>query len=125
MTNQNLFTPSFETLPDVIPLFPLEGALVMPGTQLPLNIFEPRYLSMVNDVLGNHRIVGMVQPAADDAVCATGCAARITSFNETEDGRFIILLTGLCRFDVLEEQDSVSGYRLFRVDWSRSSQTTN
>ena len=121
MPGQSLFTPTFDDLPSQIPLFPLSGAIVMPGTQLPLNIFEPRYLSMVNDVLSNHRMIGMIQPCQgnEESLCRTGCAGRITSFNETDDGRFIILLSGLCRFDVVEEVTEDSQYRMFRVDWSR------
>ncbi|GJL82542.1 MAG: ATP-dependent protease [marine bacterium B5-7] len=119
----NLFTPKFENLPDVIPVFPLPGAILMPGTQLPLNIFEPRYLRMLNDVLSNDRIIGIVQPDSrsrdDEVVCNTGCAGRITSFNETDDGRFIVLLSGLCRFDLVAETTDGTDYRTFRVDWSR------
>jgi Lon protease-like protein len=120
--SQNLFTPRFEDLPAEIPLFPLAGAVLMPETQLPLNIFEPRYLGMVNDVLSSHRIIGMVQPdlaGGEDAVCQTGCAGRLTSFNETDDGRFIILLSGLCRFDVVRETTDGTDYRTFEVDWRR------
>ncbi len=120
---QNLFTPKFDDLPAEIPVFPLTGAILMPETQLPLNIFEPRYLSMINDVLSGHRIVGMIQPDANgdggDALCATGCAGRVTSFNETDDGRFIILLSGVCRFDTVRETTRDTDYRTFAVDWSR------
>ena len=120
---QNLFTPKFDDLPAEIPVFPLTGAILMPETQLPLNIFEPRYLRMVNDVLSGHRIIGMIQPdahaAGEDALCATGCAGRVTSFNETDDGRFIILLSGVCRFDTVRETTDTTDYRTFEVDWSR------
>src|SRR5690606_27083603 len=118
----NRFTPKFDDLPREIPLFPLSGALVMPDTQLPLNIFEPRYLARVNDVLSGHRIIGMIQPdehAGEGALCDTGCAGRITSFNETDDGRFIILLSGLARFDVLRETTAGTAYRTFEVDYGR------
>lgn len=113
--------PSFDSLPEALPVFPLPGAILMPETQLPLNIFEPRYLNMVNDVLGGDRLIGMVQPRdeAGEAVCSVGCAGRITSFNETEDGRMIILLTGLCRFDLIDEITTTRGYRSFNVDWQR------
>lgn len=121
--SHNLFTPQFDHLPREIPLFPLPGAILMPETQLPLNIFEPRYLRMVNDVLSGHRMIGMIQPDAhkdeQGALCSTGCAGRITSFNEADDGRFIILLSGICRFDVVRETTSDTDYRIFEVDFSR------
>ena len=120
----NPFTPSFDKLPQEFPIFPLAGAVVMPGADLPLNIFEPRYLNMVSDVLGSHRMLGMVQPdtaqrAATDAVHRTGCAGRITSFSETDDGRLLLVLTGVCRFDIKQEIDPVNGYRCIVPDWSR------
>ena len=121
--SHNLFTPKYEDLPGEIPLFPLANAILMPETQLPLNIFEPRYLAMVNDVLSTHRIIGMIQPDPNaresGALCTTGCAGRITSFNETDDGRFIILVSGLCRFDVVRETTADAAYRTFEVDWRR------
>ncbi|MDJ0862570.1 MAG: LON peptidase substrate-binding domain-containing protein [Gammaproteobacteria bacterium] len=120
----NPFTVSFDHLPKVFPVFPLAGAVVMPGADLPLNIFEPRYLNMVFDVLGSHRMFGMVQPdtsasAETHAICKTGCAGRVTSFSETEDGRLLLVLTGVCRFDIGEEVDAVNGYRRVVPDWSR------
>src|SRR3954447_656423 len=89
-------------LPQVIPVFPLDGALLLPGGELPLQIFEPRYLNMVDDVMGGDPIIGMIQtlPGADGerpSLAAVGCAGRITSFAETSDGRYLITLTGLCR----------------------------
>ncbi|MFT7533420.1 MAG: Lon protease-like protein [Gammaproteobacteria bacterium] len=121
---KSLFMPSFDALPENLPVFPLPGAILMPETQLPLNIFEPRYLSMVNDVLGDNRLIGMVQPREKDGegVYSIGCAGRVTSFNETDDGRMIILLTGLCRFDLIDEIDIDGGYRRFNVDWQRFEQ---
>jgi len=109
-------------LPRRLKVFPLPGALLLPHAELPLNIFEPRYLAMVNDVLSGHRIIGMIQPdehAGEDALCETGCAGRITSFNETDDGRFIVLLSGLCRFDVIRETTAGTAYRTFEVDYDR------
>ena len=95
----------------------------MPETQLPLNIFEPRYLNMVESVLSGDRIIGMIQPDANsedpEALCATGCAGRVTSFNETDDGRFIVLMSGLCRFDTVREITDSTDFRTFEVDWSR------
>ena len=115
-----------EDLPDAIPVFPLTGALLLPGGQLPLNIFEPRYLSMIDDALASHRLIGMVQPVfgehrADDpttgapALCEVGCIGRITSFAETGDGRYIVSLTGVCRYRPLEELRGDRSYRTFRI----------
>lgn len=122
------FLLPFERLPPSLPIFPLPNAIVMPGCQLPLNIFEPRYLEMVFDALGAERLIGMVQPepsAEDDdtpPVYTTGTAGRIVSFNETQDGRLLITLTGVCRFDIREEIQSQRGYRRAVVDWSRFRQ---
>lgn len=122
---RNPFTPSFDQLPREIPIFPLSGVAVMPGTQLPLNIFEPRYLQMVFDVLGGHRMIGMIQPSAGEAqtdrpeVYRTGTGGRITSFSETNDGRLMIVLTGVCRFDITEEVDRDTSYRNVIADWAR------
>src|ERR1700741_425052 len=95
-------------LPQVIPVFPLDGPLLLPGGDLPLQIFEPRYLNMVDDVMGGDRIIGMIQtrPGGDRArprLAAVGCVGRITSFAETSDGRYLITLTGVCRFQPGEE----------------------
>ena len=96
----------------------------MPGVQLPLNIFEPRYLNMVQDALANDHIIGMIQPVRntdEEAVHLqrVGTAGRITSYNESNDGRIIMVLTGVCRFGVYEEIDSFKGYRRVIADWSR------
>ena len=119
----NPFTVKFEDLPDQLPIFPLGGAILLPGAQLPLNIFEPRYLRMVMSVLGGHRMIGMIQPRVEesgsDEVCQTGCAGRITSFSETQDGRLLIVLKGVCRFDVREELAGQDGYRRISPTWSR------
>jgi Lon protease-like protein len=122
---KNPFTPPFEQLPREIPIFPLPGVAVMPGTQLPLNIFEPRYLRMVLDVLGSHRMIGMVQPEpagqneAVPEVYRTGTAGRITSFSETRDGRLMLVLTGVCRFDIVRELAGDRPYRSVEADWTR------
>jgi hypothetical protein len=119
----NPFIPPFDKLPDTLPVFPLPGAIVMPGSELPLNIFEPRYLNMVNDALGTHRMIGMVQPdpdANDEAgLCRTGCAGRITQYRETGDGRIEMVLSGVCRFDLGDELPTTRGYRLVVPQWSR------
>ena len=121
--SKNPFITPFESLPDTLPIFPLPGAIVMPGAELPLNIFEPRYLNMVSDALGNHRMIGMIQPDPDADneidVCRTGCAGRITQYRETGDCRIEMVLTGVCRFDVTKELSTTRGYRLIVPDWSR------
>ena len=121
--SNNPFIPTFDSLPKTLPIFPLPGAILMPQSELPLNIFEPRYLNMINDVLGGHRMIGMIQPdpngKPEDAVYGTGCAGRITQFRETGDGRIELLLSGVCRFDLGDELPTTRGYRLILPDWSR------
>lgn len=123
--SRNPFTPSFEELPKALPIFPLSGAIVLPDEQLPLNIFEPRYLNMVFDALGADRMIGMVQPTQSEEALSesdihkTGCACRITTFRETDDGRLLIVLTGVCRFNVVEEMPTVRGYRRVLVEWGQ------
>ena len=87
-------------LPSSFPVFPLAGVLLLPRGQLPLNIFEPRYLQMLDDALGRGRYLGMIQPMDDDTdrLAPVGCLGRISSFSEAEDGRMIISVTGVCRF---------------------------
>ncbi len=113
-----------EDLPEVMPVFPLTGALLLPSGQLPLNIFEPRYLSLFDAALAGDRLVGVIQPSllepsdASDplrpALASVGCLGRITSFAETGDGRYIASLTGVCRFRLLDEADDTQPYRIFR-----------
>lgn len=108
-------------LPSVLPVFPLPGVLLLPRGQLPLNIFEPRYLVMVDDALKGDRLIGMIQPRGDEerpALYDTGCAGRITSFEETGDGRYMIVLTGVSRFTVGKELPVEKGYRRVTPDWS-------
>lgn len=118
------FLQAFTDLPQALPIFPLSGAVVLPGVQLPLNIFEPRYLNMVAAALAQHHLIGMVQPRGDNsqqdppAVHRIGCAGRITSYSETNDGRIVLVLTGLCRFEIAEELPELDGYRRVRPDWS-------
>ena len=110
-------------LPDVLPIFPLTGVLLLPRGRLPLNIFEPRYLAMTRDAMAGERLIGMVQPSdppireMNPAVYPLGCAGRITSFSETEDGRFLITLTGVSRFRIKEELPLLSGYRRIVAEW--------
>lgn len=108
-------------VPNVIPVFPLPGALLLPRGELPLNIFEPRYLAMVDRALAGDRVIGMVQPRAgeeeDDApgLSEVGCLGRLTSFQETGDGRYLITLTGVCRFRVAGEIDAETPFRQCRI----------
>lgn len=107
-------------LPEQIPLFPLPGALMLPRARLPLNIFEPRYLAMLDDVLKTpHRLIGMIQPAdaTGERLHSIGCAGRVTTFNETEDNRYMITLTGISRFRLEAIRDGFSPYLKAAVDW--------
>ena len=110
-------------LPDTIPVFPLPGALLLPRARLPLHIFEPRYLAMVDDCLKTgHRLIGMIQtretPAGETRLQSIGCAGRLTGFSETEDGRYMITLSGVSRFRVKEAVSGFSAYRRCMVDWA-------
>ena len=111
-------------LPDVIPVFPLPGALLLPRARLPLHIFEPRYLAMLDDALKvPDRLIGMIQPvkgrdtAQGPGLHMIGCAGRVTQFSETEDGRYMISLTGVSRFRVVEEIEGFTPYRRVRASW--------
>ncbi len=115
-----------DRMPSALPLFPLSGALLLPRGQLPLNIFEPRYLAMIDDALKSHRLIGMIQPdlGANEeqrtpSLCSVGCSGRVTQFAETDDGRYIVMLTGVARFAMVEEIAAVTPYRQGRVDFSR------
>jgi uncharacterized protein len=109
-------------LPQVIPVFPLDGVLLLPRGQLPLNIFEPRYLNMVDDAMAGDRVIGMIQTnggqKARPNLALIGCAGRITSFSETSDGRYLITLTGAARFQVMNELPAPSPYRQVRADFT-------
>jgi Lon protease-like protein len=110
-------------LPDTLPIFPLPGALMLPRARLPLHIFEPRYLAMIEDCLKTkHRLIGMIQPretpAGEKRLQAIGCAGRLTGFSETEDGRYMVTLSGASRFRVKEEVQGFAPYRRFLVDWA-------
>ena len=119
------FHPDLKNLPAAFPVFPLPGALLLPRGKLPLNIFEPRYLAMIDDALGNGRMLAMIQPDASAPVSdrgpglfRMGCLGRLTSFSETDDGRYMITLTGVIRFKVAEELEMLHGYRRVRADYS-------
>jgi len=113
-------------LPEIIPVFPLPGALLLPRGQMPLNIFEPRYLAMVDDSLRDgHRLIGMIQPdvahspknSDKPALFRVGCVGRITQLAESGDGRYILELTGVARFKVIEELEVLTAYRQCKVDF--------
>ncbi|MGH7072150.1 MAG: LON peptidase substrate-binding domain-containing protein [Acetobacteraceae bacterium] len=116
-------SPEFTRLPGEFAVFPLAGALLLPHTRLPLNIFEPRYLAMVEDSLAEGRMFGMIQPdpsqpelASGPALFRVGCLGRIAAFSETDDGRYLITLAGLCRFRLGHETGMRNGYRRVRAD---------
>ncbi len=111
-------------LPEIIPVFPLTGALLLPRARLPLHVFEPRYLAMLDDALkSGHRLIGMVQPLPSrgdgpSGLHAIGCAGRVTAFSETEDGRYMISLSGISRFRIREEVTGFTPYRRVRASWA-------
>lgn len=119
----NAFYRKVEDIADIIPVFPLSGALLLPGGRMPLNIFEPRYLQMVDDLVHGPRLVGMIQPRLDGALradgepelCEVGCIGRVISFAETGDGRYLISLYGVARFRIASEPPSHKPYRLCSV----------
>jgi uncharacterized protein len=112
-----------EDLPAVVPIFPLSAALLLPGGRMPLNIFEPRYIRMIDVAFSGDRVIGMIQPGLDGslrgdgepALCAVGCLGRLVSFAETGDGRYLISLQGISRFRVVEEMDVRTPFRQCRV----------
>lgn len=113
---------AFADLPDSIPLFPLPGALLLPRARLPLHIFEPRYLAMLDDTMKTpHRMIGMVQPLegpnGQRRLHSIGCAGRLTGFSETEDGRYMITLAGISRFRMVEEIEGFTPYLKARISW--------
>ncbi len=120
-SNRTYRNPS--ELPAVIPVFPLPGALLLPRGQLPLNIFEPRYLAMIDDAIRGERLIGMIQPddpdtrAAHPALYKVGCVGRLTQISESGDGRYMITLTGIARFALLEELNVTTPYRQCKVDF--------
>jgi Lon protease-like protein len=114
-------TASYD-LPETIPVFPLPGALLLPRARLPLHLFEPRYLAMLEDVLKTpSRLIGMVQPydapGKDGKLHSIGCSGRVTAFSETEDGRYMITLSGMSRFRITQEVEGFTPYRRCNVSW--------
>jgi Lon protease-like protein len=118
------FLTSYSDLPATLPIFPLGGVLLLPTGRLPLSIFEPRYVAMTDDVLKSDRLIGIIQPKTHNLnsektiiTYNTGCAGRITAFSETHDGRYLITLSGVSRFNVNQEIESLRGYRRIVADW--------
>ncbi len=111
------------SLPRSIPIFPLNGALLLPGGMLPLNIFEPRYVAMVEDAMKGDKIIGMIQPKPEQMSCGTpfvqsiGCAGEIARCEHTNDGRYLIVLAGRSRFKVADEMAPLRGYRRIKAEW--------
>ena len=115
-----------EELPKKISVFPLSNFIIFPKTTVPLNIFEPRYIDMINDSMKNHRIIGMIQPKKSGILkkpdlYEVGCLGKITSFNETEDGRILIILNGICRFKINSEIETDKLYRECDVEYTNYS----
>ena len=121
---KNPYAPSLNELPETLPIFPLSGVLLLPGGNLPLNIFEPRYIAMVEAAMAGSRMIGMIQPEDDTIdtpnppLQSIGCAGKIVEFHETTDGRYIINLNGISRFRVAEEREDQNSFRQITPDWS-------
>ena len=115
---------SLDDLPPTLDVFPLTGVVLLPRGQLPLNVFEPRYLALVDAALSGSRLIGMIQPTQHEdkvlkpALSAIGCAGRLTSYRESEDGRYLITLTGVCRFRVAEELATSAPFRQVKADFA-------
>jgi hypothetical protein len=113
-----------EDLPTKIPVFPLSNFIIFPKTSVPLNIFEPRYIDMINDSIKSNKLIGMIQPKKTDSsenavpqLHSIGCLGKITTFQESDDGRFLIELKGIIRFEVLKEVESNKKYREFEINF--------
>ena len=119
-------------MPPRIPVFPLRGAILLPRATLPLNIFEPRYLAMIDDVMASNRVLGLLQPTAGASqedlespsgknfgLHKVGCAGRITSYKELDDGRYLITMTGVCRFEIVSEAETDKPYRIVSASYDR------
>ena len=113
------------SLPKIIPIFPLSNFIIFPKTTVPLNIFEPRYLQMVDTCMKKNRIIGMIQPKKTGELKKpdlheVGCAGKIVSFNETDDGRYVIILNGISRFNIVDEVDNGKPFREFQINYNLS-----
>ncbi len=125
MSTRSPFLPDYEDLPNELAIFPLPSAVVLPGGFLPLNVFEPRYVNMVQDALSDKQLIGMVQPKPQNEsglseldIYSVGCAGRIFKYQETMDGRIELALVGVSRFLIKHEVEGKGGYRRVAVDWS-------
>ena len=134
MINTNKFVmiksmKRIKNLPKKISVFPLSNFIIFPNTSVPLNIFEPRYIEMVNDSMKTNRIIGMVQPKNQKKnipeLYSVGCAGKITSFNETGDGRYLIVINGICRFKILKEINNNKTYRECEISFDQYNEDTN
>ena len=118
-------------LPDHIPIFPLAGVVMFPNTLLPLNIFETRYVKMFKKALSfEQRLIGIIQPAQNiinnkNNFCSVGCVGKIIKFEETEDGRFLVTLKGLRRFNLISEKTTENNFKIAKVDWNKFENDTN
>ena len=111
-----------EDLPNILPVFPLSNFIIFPRTTVPLNIFEPRYIEMIDNSMKTNRMIGMIQPKKSGQLkkpdlYKIGCAGKITSFNETDDGRYLIILNGICRFKIMDELNNDNLYRECEVKY--------
>tara|TARA_Y100000590_G_scaffold312387_1_gene353021 strand:+ start:843 stop:1487 length:645 start_codon:yes stop_codon:yes gene_type:complete len=119
-----------EDLPNNVPIFPLSNFIIFPETTVPLNIFEPKYIQMINDSIKSHRMIGMIQPKktgelAKPDLYEVGCLGKITSFNETDDNRYIIILNGIARFNIIEEIENKKLYRECKITFNNFSEDLN
>ena len=118
-----------ENLPKKISVFPLSNFIIFPNTSVPLNIFEPRYIEMVDDSLKTNRIIGMIQPKKQKKnipeLYSVGCAGKITNFNEIDDGRYLIVINGICRFKILKEINNNKTYRECEISFDEYNEDTN
>ena len=116
-----------KNLPNIVPVFPLSNFIIFPKTTVPLNIFEPRYIEMINNSMKTNKLIGIIQPkkSSDNHLAPTlhniGCLGKITTFKETDDGRYMIELKGLVRFEIIKEIKSLQKYREFLVDFKKFS----
>ena len=119
-----------EDLPNILPVFPLSNFIIFPRTTVPLNIFEPRYIQMIDQSMKTNRLIGMIQPKKSGELkkpdlYKIGCAGKITSFNETDDGRYLIILNGICRFKIIDEINNDNLYRECNVEYDDFSRDLN
>lgn len=128
---KNPFDVSFQHLPNTLAIFPIDNLILFPGGQTPLHVFEPKYINLIQDTLAvKDRLMGLCMPKnsyinKEKLLHPVGCAGRVTSFEETPDGRFIITVTGYCRFRIKDEITSMRGYRKFSVDWDEFQSDLN